>query len=285
MTYLTQEDSIESGAPYFLYEFVTTNLTYRFTDYIEDVTFASDVYSKLPIKHSEIKQSREISKNSVKLTIPLTGDFANLFLGWSPDSSISVTIRRGHFGAADTLVYWKGRIISHLLKQKELELTSESIFTSMRQAGLRARFQRSCRHVLYSQGTGKCNVTKADFAVAGEVTALANNVVTISSAAGYAAGWFTAGILEFADGSYRFITNHSGSAVSMFHSSRYVTDGIASSGYGNNYGLYYGGIGVTLYPGCDKTLATCISKFSNEINQGGFRWIPTINPMGGSSIV
>lgn len=31
---------------------------------------------------------------------------------------------------------------------------------------------------------------------------------------------------------------------------------------------------VTLYPGCDKTVATCQNKFNNKINYGGFKLIP-----------
>jgi uncharacterized phage protein (TIGR02218 family) len=31
----------------------------------------------------------------------------------------------------------------------------------------------------------------------------------------------------------------------------------------------------TVYPGCDKTQATCTSKFSNLINFGGFPYVPS----------
>jgi len=42
---------------------------------------------------------------------------------------------------------------------------------------------------------------------------------------------------------------------------------------------------VKIYPGCDRVRATCESKFDNLDNFGGFPWIPTKNPFGGSSIV
>ena len=58
-----------------------------------------------------------------------------------------------------------------------------------------------------------------------------------------------------------------------------------SDGYGNNYGGFYGSSTVTLYPGCTKSRAVCKNKFDNLNNYGGFPWIPTKNPFGGSSIV
>ncbi|MEW6169845.1 MAG: phage BR0599 family protein [Pseudomonadota bacterium] len=44
------------------------------------------------------------------------------------------------------------------------------------------------------------------------------------------------------------------------------------------------GATVVLYPGCDHTLSTCESKFGNSANFGGFPFIPTKNPFGGSPI-
>ena len=35
---------------------------------------------------------------------------------------------------------------------------------------------------------------------------------------------------------------------------------------------------VTVYPGCDKKMATCRDKFSNQARFGGFPWIPSTSP-------
>ena len=39
------------------------------------------------------------------------------------------------------------------------------------------------------------------------------------------------------------------------------------------------------YPGCDHTLATCAAKFGNQLNYGGFPYIPVKNPFTGDAIV
>ena len=41
---------------------------------------------------------------------------------------------------------------------------------------------------------------------------------------------------------------------------------------------------VTLYPGCDHTLTTCDTAFSNSLNYGGFPAIPQKNPWAGDPV-
>jgi len=284
MTYATQETSIQDAIPYFLYEFVTDTDTYRYVDYTESVTWNSLDWSPLAIKHTQIKQTSDLSKNSIKVTIPLDNSsaFADLFIGWSPDYTISFTLYRVHFGSSDGLVYWKGRIASHNFKDSTIELNCESIFTSMRRPGLRARFQRNCRHAIYSS---ECGVDKSSYAVNVEITGLSEYVLTTIGASAFADGYFTGGLIEFFDSSYRLITAHSGNDITLSRDSRQIIAAIAGAGYGNNYGNYYGSAGAIIYPGCDRTLATCKNKFDNILNQGGFKWIPPKNPTGGSSIV
>lgn len=271
MAYSDQENSIQDGKPFFLYEFNTPDTTYRFIDYPTDYMWNSNIWNYNPIKHGKISQSNEMSKNSVDIVMPLEGEFANLFVGWSPDFVVTLTIRRGHFGASDTLVYWKGRISSHQLKNQELELNCESIFTSLRRAGIRARFQRNCRHAVYGPG---CGLDKADFAVPGQLTSVSGLVLTIPEAATEADGWFVGGFIEFPDGSARMVTAHVGTQVTISRAVRYVNENLGTPGFA-----------VTLYPGCDRSLSTCKNKFNNLLNNGSFKWIPQKNPMGGSSIV
>jgi len=63
--------------------------------------------------------------------------------------------------------------------------------------------------------------------------------------------------------------------------SRLFTD----QGYGMSYGMIYGSLTVTLYPGCPRDRQTCNDRFNNLENYGGFDWIPSRNPFNGSSIV
>lgn len=282
MAYNDKELSVDEGSPFFLYEFNTQDQVYRYTGHSEEINWNSQTWSPSAIQHSEIKQSSAISKNSTKVTIPLTLGLASLFKGWSPDRVVTVNIRRGHFGEPDVLIYWKGRVSSSKVNNKTLDLSVESIFTSLRNSGVRARFQRNCRHALYSNG---CKVNKADFLVKGSVSALSGLTLTIPEAATQTDGWFDSGILELGDGSFRMILQHVGDQITLARESRYLTEEFPVSGYGQSYGEFYGGMSVNLYPGCNRTVETCKNKFNNLDNQGGFKWIPSKNPMSGSSIV
>lgn len=272
MTYAIQELSIQDGAPYFLYEFNSPTFTYRYTDNPTNLTWNSQTWNSFPIKHSEAKQSNELSKNSMQITIPKEGDLGSKYVGWSPDEVVTFTLYRGQHGSTDTRVNWKGRVAGHKLKQAWVELNCESIFTSMRRSGVRARYQRMCRHALYQPG---CNVVKEDFALVGAVMASMSGLnITIADAALQASGWYTGGAILFSDGSYRMIVAHSGTTITIDRSSRILDDTIAS-----------GTEVATLYPGCDRTLATCKNKYHNLVNNGAFQAIPGKNPMGGSSIL
>jgi uncharacterized phage protein (TIGR02218 family) len=119
---------------------------------------------------------------------------------------------------------------------------------------------------LYQRG---CRLNRASFAAAGTVSAVSGYTVTVSAASAQPDGFYLGGMIEDGAGVLRMIVNHVGSVLTLWRPipGLEVTDA------------------VTIYPGCDRSLATCISKFDNRPNFGGFPWMPQKNPMGGSSII
>lgn len=271
--YNDQEISIQDGKPYFLYEFNTTLASYYYTNYHEQIIWNGITWEPVAFLHTEVSQSNEMAKNNLTVSFPITTPIAELFLGWFSEYVVTLTLRRGHFGVTDAVVYWKGRVISNTLKQQIVDLKCESIFTSMRRSGIRARFQRNCRHVLY--GT-QCDVDKSAFLVSDVLSSVDELILTIPIASSYDDDWFTGGVVELPDGSYRMITSHTGDEITINRVSRYLFD---------NFVLGGDDLDIILYPGCDRTISTCLDKFDNLDNQGGFKWIPLKNPMSGSSIV
>jgi GH24 family phage-related lysozyme (muramidase) len=83
----------------------------------------------------------------------------------------------------------------------------------------------------------------------------------------------------------RFITNHSGSTLTLIRQLDSLSEAFAKQGYGQGYGYGYGGLVARIFPGCDRTTQTCKDKFDNLNNNGAFPFIPLKNPMSGSSIV
>ena len=145
------------------------------------------------------------------------------------------------------------------------KIRCESIFTALKRPGLRAHYQTGCRHALFDAG---CGVNNQTFLLTGTVAAVSGLTVRSSAFLSRPAGWLTGGYLRVA-GVPRMILAHSGESVTLSA----ILSGLAV------------GVAFEAFAGCDRTLATCQTKFGNAINFGGFPWIPAKNPFTGDAIV
>lgn len=282
MSYSAREQSAQDGRPVYLYKFVQGVQQWLYTNAPVTIVFAGESYAPSSVGHSEVKQSNELAKDSISLTFPLDDPFASQFLGYAPDLVTSVTLLRGHIGDGEFVTYWKGRVASSKATGAQVRLECESIFTSLRRPGLRARYQRTCRHALYGRG---CTLDPEVFAVTGRVSSMTSTTLTVPEAGTYPDGHFTGGMVRAPDNSLRLVSNHVGQILTLSRPSASLSASFALSGYGYGYGLFYGQLTVLLYPGCDRLKSTCKDKFNNLDNYGGFPYIPLKNPFGGSSIV
>lgn len=245
------------------------------------VTYMGETYEPIPLGRSETETKNELSRANIEVKLDLDNEMGKRWLHDLVETLVGLTIfekdEDGEIG-----IVWKGRLSGLKPSMSEIVLNFESVFTSLRRPGLRARYQRSCRHMLYSRG---CGVSKEAWAVNGVPTAVNGAVVTVPEAAAYPAGYFATGMLEGPDGTLRFIVAHSGSQLTLIRPFVSLAKALALDGYGLSYGKYYGGVKVRLFPGCDRTRNTCLNRFNNLNNYGGFDWIPLRNPFDGSSIV
>lgn len=255
-----------------LYRFVEGSTVYLRTNFDEPYTYDSgsgdEVYVPTTMQRTEIQSQNQINKSSIDITFTLDDTMARHWMVDNVESVITLTIFE--VDDTDVGVSWKGRLTAIKPNLSDLTITFESIYTSLQRPGLRARFLRNCRFSLYGRG---CGLDKAGFAIPGVPSAVSGVSVTVGVAASFPDGYFTAGMIAAADGRLRYITGHVGSTLTMMRRLPSLETAFA-----------LGGTTVTLYPGCDRSRAQCKTKFNNLPNYGGFDWIPTVNPMGGSSI-
>lgn len=245
-------------------------LTSADTDQFYDAGSGMELYSSISVGRGGNEQKNEISKANLDVSIPIDHELAYLLLTSYSEQIMSLTV----FTKRDTTeVTWKGRLASIKPEDAKLTMVFESVFTSLRRPGLRARYQKSCRHALYGRG---CKLDPEDFAVAGTLAALSGVTLTVAAAAGYSDGYFLAGMVRAPDGALSYVVAHTGSSLTLQRRSNSLENAFASTGIAT---------AVQLYPGCDHSRATCLAKFNNLLRYGGFDWIPQKNPMGGSSIV
>lgn len=248
-----------------------TGSVWTFTDGNEVVNYGGVDYVPTSISRSEVEVKNEIAKANLEVQMSLNNPAAVRWLQDNGEKIVTLTVFERDRGGLFNVV-WKGRLASVAPGMSSVSLKMESIFTSLRRPGLRARYQRGCRHPLYGRG---CNLNPEAFAIAGAATASNNKTFTIPIADTYADGYFVGGMLRTVDGMLSYITNHVGPLITIQRLSYSIVEEV-NGGFPFN---------VTLYPGCEHTRQVCNAKFNNLLNYGGFDFIPVKNPMGGSSIV
>jgi len=270
---------------------VSYNELYFFTMGTEEWTYTSgDVavvyntrtYTPVAIGRGNRESKRELSKASLEVNMDVLNPIAQNLLGAITERILGLTLYIQNDAA--TIVGWKGRLSNLKPAGNKVTLSFESVFTSLRRPGLRARYQKNCRYVLYHSG---CNVDPETVASATEEpTSASGSAIVTAAAALQADGYWVGGMVREGGGLYGFIIAHDGTAITLQRPLDALNDAVAAdTGYGNNYGNYYGSPSVTLFPGCDHLRGTCLTKFNNLNNFGGFPWIPARSPMDGGSIV
>lgn len=256
-----------------LFKFVEGSIITTQTRGDTDITYNTELYvSDYPIKRSGMQSKKELSTASVDIQLELSNPLAQRHLANPIDTVVSVTIFQQTDASTD--VFWKGRLTSTKASGKEVTLTCESIFTSLRRPGLRARFQKSCRHALYGNG---CKVDKDDHEVISTVTSANGVSLVIAGLDAYPDGRFRGGMVMAPDGVLRFVVDHIGNNLTLSRTFEQLQALYNTNGPGV--------VAVKVYPGCSHNMDDCLNIFNNLRNHGGFPWIPPKNPVGGSSIV
>lgn len=254
-----------------LYLFESMGQFWAYTSASEPILHGGFLFEPEAISRTEVEQTQDIHKSDVSVRVPRTNDMGLIHLQYAPESVTSLTIFKGsEFDGFP--VFWKGRVVGAKGDGGHITLMTESVFTSLRRPGLRARYQRSCRHALYHRG---CNLDPESFAVLGTVESVNGAVVSVTQAASVSNGWYLGGMLRAPDGVLRLIIRHVGKQLTLSRPIPNLQSLLPDAG---NI--------VKIYPGCDHTMGSkgC-GKFGNNANYGGFPWIPNKNPFGGSSLV
>jgi uncharacterized phage protein (TIGR02218 family) len=286
MTYDSIESSAAEGQPYFLYQFVEGAGVWRFTSRAEAWISAASggdeiIWEPAAVAHGDVVQTSEIERGRLELTWPLSHPFARRFLAPLGNTLVTLTIFRGHEQVlGETVAHWKGRVVGAEVEGQRIILSCESVFSTLRRAGVRAKYQRLCRHALYGRG---CGLDIAFHWQSGTVTSVAGNIVSILEAAEQPDSWYRGGVLRFGT-QLGFITGHAGGVLTLSRPMPELAAAQATPDLDPETGAPLPVL-VDIAPGCDLRAATCAAKFGNLLNFGGFPEIPGRNPFGGSSIV
>lgn len=272
--YDTIEASIADARPFWLYQFTDGSLSFPFLFTSDEENYIdndANVWEASPIDAGDIEVNGNIERQDVDFIFPDSDAFARRYL--DPAYAITtVTVFRGHHADPDhnLSVHWKGRLVGASSAGDSIKISAESIFTSMRRVGNRARCQRQCRWALYRPG---CNLNRADFETPATVTAISGLVLTVPEAALAPADDYKAGIVNF-DGVFGMVEVHNGSQLTLLTKIHGLQEYIDLNGSAN----------ILLAPGCNRTTRRCIDRFNNRDNMGGFEKLPEVNPFSTSIV-
>ena len=268
MGYLNRTTSVSDGQPITLYQFALGNnqKVWRFTDADQDITVNGEQWLATAISDSGRKTG-----DNLRVSLPSDNAVAQLFRGIAPSQSVTLTVMRLHWQDNEIRVVWIGTIIEAKRPEThQTELISAGLSSTMRSAGLRLMWGRSCPYSLYDSD---CKVDKAKFAVAGlRVQAVTGTTITVGFPSQLPDNWFNAGFIEWTDSlgvrEVRAVTVHHNNLLTIMGGTQKISVGTL----------------ITVYPGCDGQVKTCRDKFNNVLNFGGIPHMPNKSPYDGSRI-
>lgn len=241
----------------------------RYTGADIDLVWAANRYRSVAIRRSKIRE--QIGVNVDELTVEMSPG-AELVNGVAMIHAARtglfdgarVTLMRAFLpswsaGITGTLLRFSGRVseiepsrsMVRFLVRSDLELLDVKL--------PRRLYQTGCLHTLFDGG---CGLTKSAFAVAGAVDGT-STTSAIDCNLTQAAGYFSLGTVTFTSGanSGQSRSVKAYSPGSLVLASPLPTQPISGDTF-------------NAYPGCDKTLSTCQTKFSNKPNFRGHPYIP-----------
>lgn len=268
MTFAQSEVSAYGGNPIELYQFTRESKIWRYTTGEAQETAMGGTWDAYPISRGPIEQSGEIVRNNLDINTVAELPVLDSFRRGVPSGITLLTIFAYHYGVADYITRWSGRLMNVEFAEVTAKINAEPILTTMLRPVLRRFYQLGCPHALYS---ADCGAVRATFQVLGSLTGQSGTQLTSNAFSAYPNGWFAGGYIDWLEGTEsqrRFILSHTGANIVV---------NVPFIDMPNN-------ANIQAYPGCDHTFLTCKNKFSNNINYGGQPYYPVKNPFGSSQI-
>lgn len=256
-----------------LYTFALKNGTFlRYTSFDADVVFGGNTFlSNAPIvQRDRVRSNVGISVDAMRISVnPRTGDLIGS-VPWIQAARMGaldgarVTLQRAYVWnpyvpPIGVLTIFAGNVAGLEGGRSGVSMDVKSDLEMLNVQMPRNLVQPPCLHTLFDAG---CTLVKASFAVASSVNA-GSTTTTINCGLAQSAGHFDQGTITFTSG----VNNGVSRNVKSY------TPGVLKLSLPL---VSVPGVGDTFnaFPGCDKTQATCTTKFSNLPNFKAMPYVP-----------
>lgn len=249
---------------------------FNWSGYDQAVTVDGTTYTLGPgLESNKLKLSAGVQVDT--LTLSLFADAATLINGQPAMPFINgggldgAKVQAWRAYAANPGDAWVGKLhrftgqVSDIDRPSRVQadITVRSLFELLNTNLPRNVYQPACLNTVYDPA---CAVSKAAYTVASAVTTATDSLRLTLTASGLtqAAGYFSLGAIRFTSGAnagvMRTVRQHAAGGVLTLMQPLPVAAAVGDT--------------FAIYPGCDQTLGTCTSKFSNSLRFRGQPYIP-----------
>jgi len=226
------------------------------------ISYGGYDYEPLEIKRGSITSK---ASEEVRVTLPSDHDFPVMFLNMSPSSLCYLAIHAYHRSLpSDVQMVFTGEIRNVMFTNdmSSADLMVIPSASAYSKSITDRTFQNTCNHVLFSTG---CTILKSSYKFTGNVSAVSGRTITVPGlSASKGTGWATGGYVALGVEDHRLIIDQTGDVLTL--SLPFYSTVLAES--------------VDVFAGCDRTIETCLSKFSNTDNFDGCPYLAG-NPFEG----
>lgn len=251
--------------PRYLYKFVNGDLSFFYTNVGTDQEFEGDVYtSNQVISHTSPERTQDVSKADVTITVPFDFPVLDLHNPFPAPKKTKVTIYKFYEGVTDPTQCFRGEVLRPRFNKSSAQILCQTRLSSLDKEGLPETHANLCTKFL---GDGRCPVNLENFRVGITVSDITGSVYTVTGIT-QDDDWFKGGKIEAPNGDLRYIISQVGDVLTL--DNPFPPETLAELD------------DADIYPGCDRTFATCSTKYEDETGggaaHGGVTFMPNDNP-------
>lgn len=260
MSYESLDRSASDSAPVELFTFTGRGQTYRYVNSDDEFEFDGETFLPTQISMGAIAVSDDLEGSMVNLTVPYDIDLARDFGYLSTPSHLGVTCRRVQRDAVgESEILFVGESVDYAIDGYTFGMRFGNLLqTRFAQKVRTVYIDTPCNHQLYDS---LCGVSKAAHTTTSTVTVIGPTAITVADD-GVANGELVGGEVT------NTRTNERQQIIDNFENVLTIARPFIDIEIGDT---------VNMSKGCDRTFTTCINRFNNAANNGGFQYVPEKN--------
>lgn len=254
----------------FLYHITYGDNNFYYTNANKNVLFNNKLFLAIPIQHGDMdNNSDEVTKAKVELNITNQCEYVATMINQYDAFLTDIKIMRYYLSTGDVETEFVGRLSTIQFSVKDAQCSFVNLLYDTQRYAMRLIYQRQCPFALYGE---QCKVNKFEHETKTQAELWTRVDDFHLQYSGELPEYTLGGIIVLPNNTPVFVRNIEDNIVTT---SRPVYDSYLESS-DNPY--------VSIFKGCNRTIAMCEDVFHSSENYGGFVKLPIDNPIKKNSL-